>query len=265
MRQAVRIAPHIFRQYDIRGVVGEDLDANVAEHVGRAYGTLLREATGRTVPKAVVGQDNRPSSPELAAALIRGLQTAGADVIDVGTCPTPVVYWAEKTLGADGGVQITGSHNPPEWNGIKMSVQGRSIYGDTILGLRSRIDSGALASGSGSHTRRPVLDEYVADVARRFELKRPVRVVVDCGNGSGSLVAVRLLEAIGAEVTALYCESDGTFPNHHPDPTVDANLVDLVALKSVLPRSSSAASPSTETPTASVSWTSTGGSCVGTC
>jgi phosphomannomutase/phosphoglucomutase len=228
MRQAVRIAPHIFRQYDIRGVVGEDLDAAVAEQVGRAYGTLLRESTGSEDPAVVVGQDNRPSSPELSVALIRGLEAAGLKVIDIGTCPTPVVDWSEKTLGTDGSIQITGSHNPPEWNGIKMSVQGRSIYGDTILGLRARIDSGRLASGSGSHVVRPVLDDYVRDVARRFELKRPVRVVVDCGNGSGSLVAVQLLEAIGAVVTPLYCESDGTFPNHHPDPTVDAYLVDLI-------------------------------------
>jgi phosphomannomutase/phosphoglucomutase len=176
----------------------------------------------------VVGQDNRPSSPALGAALIRGLRGAGVNVTDIGTAPTPVVYWAEKVLGTDGGVQITGSHNPPEWNGIKMTVQSRSIYGDTILGLRSRIEGGALATGKGSLERRPVLDDYVNDVSSRFRLGRPVRVAVDCGNGSGSLVAVRLLEAIGAEVTPLYCESDGTFPNHHPDPTVDANLVDLI-------------------------------------
>jgi phosphomannomutase/phosphoglucomutase len=175
-----------------------------------------------------VGQDNRPSSPALGAALIRGLRDSGVDVTDIGTSPTPVVYWAEKVLGTDGGVQITGSHNPPEWNGIKMTVQGRSIYGDTILGLRSRIESGDLATGKGSLEQRPVLSDYVKDVSARFRLERPVRVAVDCGNGSGSLVAVPLLEAIGAEVTPLYCESDGTFPNHHPDPTVDENLVDLI-------------------------------------
>jgi phosphomannomutase / phosphoglucomutase len=228
MRQAVRVAPHIFRQYDIRGIVGEDLDEGVAELVGRAYGTMLREATGRTDPSVVVGQDNRPSSPALGAALIRGLQDAGVHVTDIGTSPTPVVYWAEKVLGPDGGVQITGSHNPPEWNGIKMTVQTRSIYGDKILGLRSLIESGELATGKGSVQRKPVLDDYVKDVSSLFRVERPVRIAVDCGNGSGSLVAVRLLEAIGAEVTPLYCESDGTFPNHHPDPTVDANLVDLI-------------------------------------
>jgi phosphomannomutase / phosphoglucomutase len=228
MREAVRTQPHIFRQYDIRGIVGEDLDADVAEQVGRAYGTLLREATGKNDPTVVVGQDNRPSSPEMAAGLMRGLRDAGLVVTDIGTAPTPVVYWAEKVLEADGGIQITGSHNPPEWNGIKMTVQGNSIHGDTILGLRSRIESGQLASGTGTLGTRAVLDDYVRDVAGRFELERPVRVAVDCGNGSGSLVAVQLLEAIGAEVIPLFCESDGTFPNHHPDPTVDANLVDLI-------------------------------------
>ena len=228
MKQAVRIAPHVFRQYDIRGVVGEDLDAHVAEQVGRAYATLSREETGKDTPEVVVGQDNRPSSPELAEGLIRGLLSAGASVTDIGTVPTPVVYWAEQVLGTDGGVQITGSHNPSEWNGIKMTVQGRAIHGETIQGLRRRIETGALAAGSGRRGRRALLDDYVRDVTGRFRPERPVKVVVDCGNGSGSLVAVRLLEGIGARVTALFCESDGTFPNHHPDPTVDAYLVDLI-------------------------------------
>lgn len=228
MSQAIPTAPEIFRQYDIRGVVGEDLDAGVTERVGRAYGTHLREVTGKDAPTVVVGRDNRPSSPELAGALVGGLRSAGAAVTDVGTVPTPVVYWAEKVLERDGGLQVTGSHNPPEWNGVKMTVRGRSLYGDAIQGLRSRIETGELASGEGSVERRDVLDDYVRDVAGRFELRRPVRVVVDCGNGSASLVAVRLLEAIGAEVTPLYCESDGTFPNHHPDPTVDEYLEDLV-------------------------------------
>jgi phosphomannomutase/phosphoglucomutase len=142
--------------------------------------------------------------------------------------PTPVVYWAEKVLGTDGGVQATGSHNPSEWNGIKMTVQGHSIHGETIQGLRTKIEKNALAAGSGTAQKRDVLEDYIKDVAKRFQLKRPVRVVVDCGNGSGSLVAVQLLEAVGAEVTPLFCESDGTFPNHHPDPTVDEYLVDMI-------------------------------------
>jgi phosphomannomutase/phosphoglucomutase len=228
MRPAVHIAPHVFRQYDIRGIVGADLDAQVAEQVGRAYATLVREETSKDTPTIVAGQDNRPSSPELAGGLIRGMRAAGAAVTDIGTVPTPVVYWAEKVLGSDAGVQITGSHNPSEWNGIKMSVQGRAIHGATIQGLRTRIETGALASGSGTLQQHAVLDDYVRDLSARVRVKRPVKVVVDCGNGSGSLVAVRLLEAVGAEVTPLFCESDGTFPNHHPDPTVDENLVDLI-------------------------------------
>jgi phosphomannomutase / phosphoglucomutase len=221
-------APHIFRQYDIRGIVGEDLDATVTEQVGRAYATLLAEETGKESPLVVTGHDNRPSSPELAAGLIRGLTAAGAQVIDIGTAPTPVVYWAEKVLGTDGAVQITGSHNPSEWNGIKMTVQGQSIHGDVIQGLRERIDSGTLASGTGSVEGRPVMQDYVKDVAGRFRLQRPIKVAVDCGNGSGALCAVELLELLGVEVLPLFCESDGRFPNHHPDPTVDEYLVDLI-------------------------------------
>jgi phosphomannomutase/phosphoglucomutase len=224
------LASHIFRQYDIRGIVGVDFDADVARGVGRAYASELRTVIPERTPSVVLGCDNRPSSPALARALAEGLNQGGVDVVDLGTVPTPVVYWAEQTLGVDGGLQVTGSHNPPEWNGIKMTLAGGSVFGDTIQGLRARLEKGDLVQGSGATTTQPVLPEYVADVAGRFRLDRPVKVVVDCGNGSGALVAVELLEAIGAEVVPLYCESDGTFPNHHPDPTVDENLVDLIAL-----------------------------------
>jgi phosphomannomutase/phosphoglucomutase len=223
------LAPHIFRQYDVRGIVGKDLDESVADGVGRAYGTLLRREIPDRTPLVVVGRDNRPSSPDLASALAQGLVAAGVDVLDVGTVPTPVVYWSEMVLGTDGGIQITGSHNPAEWNGIKMSMQGRSVFGQAIQALREVIESGDMATGEGRMDTRDVLDDYVADVARRFRLARPVKVVVDCGNGSGALVAVPLLETLGAEVVPIYCTSDGTFPNHHPDPTVDENLVDLIA------------------------------------
>jgi phosphomannomutase/phosphoglucomutase len=175
-----------------------------------------------------VGHDNRLSSPSLAEALIRGITRAGADVLDVGTVPTPVLYWSEATFGTDAGVQITGSHNPPEWNGIKMTCGRAALYGDAIQGLLSRIQSDALDVGAGNTERIEVLDRYVSDVAGRFRIARPMRVAVDCGNGSGALVATRLLEAMGVEVTPLFCESDGTFPNHHPDPTVDENLADLI-------------------------------------
>ncbi len=148
--------------------------------------------------------------------------------MDLGTVPTPTLYWAEHTLPTDGGIQITGSHNPPEWNGIKMTLQSMSVYGDQIQALKGAIHRGEFREGAGSSKRIDVLERYVADLAGRFDLSRPVKVVLDCGNGVGSLVGVALLEALGAEVTPLYCESDGTFPNHHPDPTVDEYLVDLI-------------------------------------
>lgn len=229
----MNLAAHIFRQYDIRGVVGKDFGPDVTRAVGRAYGTVLRKAVagrsgGRDDVSVAVGCDNRPSSPELTDNLISGLRSVGVDVFALGTVPTPVTYWAENTLDADGAIQITGSHNPSEWNGIKMTFLGRPFYGDDVTALRERILAGDFLSGKGSRTDTPVLDRYVEDVAGRIELSRPVRLVADCGNGTGSVVAVRLLEAIGAEVDPLYCESDGTFPNHHPDPSLDETLTELI-------------------------------------
>ena len=218
---------HIFRQYDIRGLVDIELTPKVSEDIGRAYATLAAQRLGRH-PRIAVGQDNRSSSPALTEGLIRGLNSSGADVVDIGTVPTPTLYWAEKTVPADGGIQVTGSHNPPEWNGIKMTLQGMSVYGDQIQALKHAILERDFSEGAGASERVDVLGRYVADLAGRFDLLRPVKVVLDCGNGVGSLVGVELLEALGAEVVPLYCESDGTFPNHHPDPTVDENLVDLI-------------------------------------
>ncbi len=223
------LAAHIFRQYDVRGIVGEDLDAAVARGVGRAYAAQIRETLPDRTPRIVVGRDNRPSSPALADALVEGLRSGGVDVLDIGTVPTPMVWWAEKVYALDGAIQITGSHNPPEWNGIKMTMAGGSVYGDVIQTLRARIENGDFAAGQGALEERDVYDAYVEDLVGRFEIARPMKVVVDCGNGSGALVAERLLTAVGVEVVPLYCTSDGTFPNHHPDPTVDENLVDLIA------------------------------------
>ncbi len=230
----MQVPAHIFRQYDIRGIVGEDLTAGLAEQVGRAFGTILgrrlaEEGSGGGRPRVVLGEDNRPSSPELGAAVTAGLRSAGVDVLTLGTVPTPVAYWAEKALEVDGAVQITGSHNPAEWNGIKMTMLGRSWYGAGVQEIRELIEAGNLVDGAmGEVTLTPILDRYIDDIAGRFTLARPVRVVVDCGNGTGSVVAERLLTKIGAEVIPIYCESDGTFPNHHPDPTVDENVVDLI-------------------------------------
>jgi phosphomannomutase/phosphoglucomutase len=219
---------HIFREYDIRGVVGEDLDASVTEAVGRAFGSHVRVSTGKESPRIAVGHDNRATSPDLANGLIAGIRAAGVDVMDTGTVPTPVLYWSEVTHGTDAGVQITGSHNPPEWNGIKMTLGGGSLYGDAIQDLLRRIGESDFSAGAGGRESVEVLDDYLRDVTGRFELKRPMHVAVDCGNGTGSLTAVPVLEAIGVDVTPLFCDSDPTFPNHHPDPTVDDNLVDLI-------------------------------------
>lgn len=220
---------HIFRQYDIRGIVGEDLDPQVARAVGAAYGSELRLRCSSPSPRVVVGEDNRPSSPPLRAGLVEGLRSTGCDVTALGTVPTPVVYFSEYQFAADGAVQITGSHNPAEYNGIKMTMAHSSVYGEAIQDLLRRIREDDFAVGAGRLESRDVLPAYVADVAGRFTLSRPFKVVVDCGNGTGSLVAVELLEAIGAQVVPLYCESDGTFPNHHPDPTVDEYVQDLIA------------------------------------
>ena len=180
-------------------------------------------------PHVSVGQDNRPSSPGLASGLIRGLRSTGCRVSHIGTVPTPVTYWSEFELETDGCIMITGSHNPAEYNGIKMTMGKAAIYGDAILGLRDRIQAGDFVeSGEGGLETLNLLPRYVEDISGRFSLPRPVKAVVDCGNGTGSVIAVELLEAVGVEVVPLYCESDGTFPNHHPDPTVDEYVVDLI-------------------------------------
>ena len=223
------INSHIFREYDIRGIVERDLNGEVPELIGRAFGTEVRQRVGGA-PTVTVGHDNRPSSPGLSEGIIRGITSTGVNVIDLGTVPTPVLYFGAAILEADGGLMITGSHNPPEYNGFKMIVKGRAIYGAAIQGLRTRIDAADFESGQGQVERRDITDEYIEYVGSRFKLERPIKLVADCGNGTGSLVAVKLLERIGATVIPLYCDSDGTFPNHHPDPTVDENVQDMIAL-----------------------------------
>jgi phosphomannomutase / phosphoglucomutase len=224
------LSTHIFREYDIRGIVDQDFTGDVPERIGRAYASELRVRNGGRADLTVaVGRDNRPSSTALAEQIIRGLRSAGVNVIDYGTVPTPVLYYAAAKEQTDGGLQITGSHNPPEYNGFKMIAGGRPVYGDTIQRLRQRMETDTYESGAGTFEERDILAEYVEDVGGRFQPQRPMRVVVDCGNGTGSVVAVDLLRRTGAEVIPLYCESDGTFPNHHPDPTVDEYIQDLIA------------------------------------
>jgi phosphomannomutase/phosphoglucomutase len=219
----------IFRQYDVRGIVGKELTPELARGLGRAFATVAFERLGRA-PIVVVGQDNRPSGGELAAGVRRGIVEAGGTAVDVGTLPTPALYFGVSALGADAGVQVTGSHNPPEFNGFKMVLAGEAFHGDEILELWEIIVVERWRSGSGRETSDgSVLQRYREGILARHRLARPVRVVVDCGNGAGSLVAVSTLQGLGAEVTPLFCESDGTFPNHHPDPTVPENLRDLQA------------------------------------
>jgi phosphomannomutase / phosphoglucomutase len=222
---------HIFREYDIRGIVAVDFTGDVPELIGRAYGSHLRATLGGGSDLvAAVGCDNRPSSPDLADRIIRGIRSAGVSVIDFGVVPTPVLYYAAAREGTAGGLQITGSHNPPEYNGFKMLARGRPVYGEAIQALRDRIETGRYTEGEGGYETRDILGDYIADVGGRFRAERPLRVVVDCGNGTGSVAAVDLLRRTGAEVIPLYCDSDGTFPNHHPDPTVDEYIADMIAL-----------------------------------
>jgi phosphomannomutase/phosphoglucomutase len=224
------INPQIFREYDIRGIVARDLSGDTAELIGRAFATEVRKMRGQGELTVAIGCDNRPSSPELKEGVIKGVLSTGVHVIDVGTVPTPVLYYATERFETDGGLQITGSHNPPEYNGFKMLVKGRAIYGEAIQTLREMIENGDFAVGFGERDNREVIPQYIEEITKRIKLQRPVKVVADCGNGTGSLVAVELLRAIGADVTPLYCESDGMFPNHHPDPTVDENVQDMIAL-----------------------------------
>ena len=225
----MHIDPVIFRQYDIRGTVGVDLTPEVARAVGQAIGSEARERLGHA-PTLAVGRDNRPSGEQLAAALIEGLVGTGARVLGVGLVPTPTLYFAIHYLRADGGVQITGSHNPPEFNGFKIVLGGLPFAGEDIQGLRRRIERDGFATGRGVIEAHGVLEPYHREVVGRIgALGRELRVVVDCGNGTASLAGPALLEALGARVDRLYCDSDGTFPNHHPDPTVLANLRDLQA------------------------------------
>ena len=222
------ISRTIFRQYDIRGIVGQDLTPRVAHALGRGYAAYLRQH-GVEGPIAV-GRDNRPSGTALREALVRALNESGVDVVDVGVVPTPLLYWSLHNLPVAGGIQITGSHNPPEYNGFKMSVGTTSLHGDEIQVLYELIQRGDFPAGTGTITEESIIPRYIADIVKRTgALDRPLRVVVDCGNGVGALVAPALFPALGVEWTGLFCVSDGTFPNHHPDPTVVENLQDLIA------------------------------------
>jgi phosphomannomutase / phosphoglucomutase len=217
----------IFRQYDIRGIVGSDLTGEVATALGNAYAALMHE---RGVAGAVVvSRDNRPSGDALRDGLVAGLTAGGVDVVDIGVVPTPINYWATHHLPVVGGIQITGSHNPPEYNGFKLSLDGSTLHGADIMRLHALLTARVDAARAGQVTTAQVIDRYVDDlVARTAPIGRPMRVVYDCGNGAAALAAPQLFAALGVEARGLFCESDGTFPNHHPDPTVPENLEALI-------------------------------------
>jgi phosphomannomutase/phosphoglucomutase len=223
----MNVPKSVFRQYDVRGVVDRELTPEFARALGRAFGSVATDRLGRA-PVIAVGRDNRPSGPALSEGVRRGITEAGGTAIDLGTLPTPALYFGVSALGTDGGLQVTGSHNPPEFNGFKMVLADEAFHGEEILELWEIITAERWRSGRGKETSdSSVLQRYREGILSRHKLERSVRVVVDCGNGAGSLIAVSTLRGLGAEVTPLFCESDGTFPNHHPDPTVPENLRDL--------------------------------------
>jgi phosphomannomutase/phosphoglucomutase len=224
---AMDMPAEIFRAYDVRGIVEEGLTADVVRQIGRAIGA---EAYDRGQQTIVVGRDGRNSGPELQAALVDGLRGVGRDVIDVGRVPTPVLYFATHYLNTGSGVMVTGSHNPPEYNGLKIMLGGETLFGDDIQALRKRAEDGGFASGKGNLQTMEVVDEYVRRVCEDVPvaLGNSFRVVVDCGNGVAGDVAPKLLRALGHDVVELFCEVDGNFPNHHPDPSDPANLAYLI-------------------------------------
>ncbi len=218
--------PGIFRAYDVRGVVGQTLNSDVARALGQSIGTLMGEKGLREI---VVGRDGRLSGPELAGALAEGLREAGIDVIDIGAVPTPVVYYATYRFNTGCGVAVTGSHNPPDYNGFKIVVGGETLSEGAIQDLYQRIASGALASGGGGGLRQvDVAPDYIEKIVSDVLAERRLKVVVDCGNGIPGAIAPQVLEGVGCEVIPLYCDVDGSFPNHHPDPSDPANLEDLI-------------------------------------
>ena len=217
--------PEIFKAYDIRGIVGRSLTTSITESIGHAIGS---EARARGVHTLCVGRDGRLSGPELVQALTRGLNRAGCDVIDIGQVPTPVLYFATFHLGTGSGISVTGSHNPPDYNGFKIMLAGETLSGDAIQRLRARIVSGDLTEGKGTARAVNVSDAYLERITGDVKLGRKLRIAVDCGNGVAGALAPMLFRRLGCDVTELYCDVDGTFPNHHPDPSHPENLVDLI-------------------------------------
>ena len=215
----------IFKAYDIRGIVGKTLTAEIVESIGHAIGS---EATVRGQHTIAIGRDGRLSGKEFAAALARGIQNSGINVMDLGRVATPMVYFAAHHLNTHCGVMITGSHNPPDYNGLKMVLAGETLSGDTIQSLRVRIEQGKLSHGAGSYAQYDIGPEYQERIVSGIKLARPMKITVDCGNGVAGDFAAALYRKLGCDVTEMFCEVDGNFPNHHPDPSQPENLLDLI-------------------------------------
>lgn len=219
------VNPFIFREYDIRGVVDKDLTEEAVELLGKGLGTYFVRNNVTTIS---VGGDVRLHTERLRKVLHKGVISTGISIIDLGPVPTGVQYFSLYKLDIQGGVMITGSHNPPEFNGFKISLGAAPVYGDMIQEIRKIIEAGDFAAGQGSVEDYNIIPYYLSDINKKITLERPVKVVVDCGNGAGSLVAGKLFKQLGADATMLFCEPDGNFPNHHPDPTVLKNIRDLI-------------------------------------
>ena len=219
----------IFKAYDIRGIVGKTLTPKIVEGIGHAIGSEAKAKNRQTI---VIGRDGRLSGPALSAALARGIQKSGVDVIDIGLVVTPMTYFAAYHLKTHCSVMVTGSHNPPDYNGLKMVLAGETLAGDAIQQLRQRLEANNLTSGAGLYSQRDIRRDYIDRITSDVKLKRPMKIIVDAGNGIPGAYAPELYRAMGCEVTELFCEVDGNFPNHHPDPSDPHNLEDVIkALK----------------------------------
>jgi len=221
----MQINPQIYREYDIRGVVDKDLTPEIVHRLGRGFGTHMINLGKRSLS---VGRDGRLSSKTFSEALIDGLLSTGCDVVNIGLCPTPVYYFSVFHLDRDGGAMVTGSHNPPEFNGFKVSVGKSTIFGEEIQKLGRLVEKGEFLSGKGNLSEADVIPPYQDYIKKNIRLEKKLKVVIDAGNGTGGVVAGPLLRDLGCEVDELYCEIDGRFPNHFPDPTVTSNLKDLI-------------------------------------
>ncbi|BBB62895.1 phosphoglucomutase [Undibacterium sp. KW1] len=219
------LSPSIFKAYDIRGIIDKTLDAEVAHLIGQAFGSAAIAKGEKTV---VIGRDGRLSGPDLITALAKGLQSTGVDVIDLGVVVTPMVYFGTNVLGATSGIMVTGSHNPPDYNGFKMVLAGEAIYGDAIQALYQAILNKDFKQGSGNYRTHDIKAAYLERIIGDVKVARPLKIAVDCGNGVAGAFAGELFRGMGCEVIELFCEVDGTFPNHHPDPAHPENLQDLI-------------------------------------